>query len=78
MACYIAIALLFIIIIFPESLNHSYLCSAAELVDKFKGILLMQDDVLKTNPQDIVPGSPMAVKTNMARGAVVQQLQQRE
>ncbi|KAH9849321.1 hypothetical protein C2E23DRAFT_870653 [Lenzites betulinus] len=75
-ACYIAIALLFIIIIFPESLNHSYLCSAAELVDKFKGILLMQDDVLRTNPQDIVPGSPMAIKTNMARGAVVQQLQQ--
>ncbi|KAI0826576.1 hypothetical protein BC628DRAFT_1419081 [Trametes gibbosa] len=75
-ACYIAIALVFIIIAFPESLNHSYLTSAAELVEKFTGIVQMQDEVLRTSPQDIVPGTPMATKTSMARAAVVQQLQQ--
>ncbi|KAL7284167.1 hypothetical protein ACG7TL_001449 [Trametes sanguinea] len=75
-ACYIAIALIFIIFLFPETLNHSYLASSAELLDKFKGILAMQEEVLSTDPHDSGPGSPLAGKTNLARVGMLQQLQQ--
>ncbi|KAI0635211.1 hypothetical protein C8Q77DRAFT_1106698 [Trametes polyzona] len=75
-ACYVGIALVFITFVFPESLNHSYLSSAGELIEKFRGILIMQDEVLKTDPHDIMPGSPLATKTIMARVGMIQQLQQ--
>lgn len=77
-ACYIAIALVFITFAFPETLNHSYLASSADLLDKFKGILAMQEEVLRTDPHDIVTGSPLATKTTMARAGMVMQLQQRK
>ncbi|KAI8970891.1 hypothetical protein BD414DRAFT_501521 [Trametes punicea] len=75
-ACYIGIALILIIILFPESLNHSYLSSSAELLDKFKGILALQEDVLSTDPHEVGPGSPLATKVTMARVGTIQQLQQ--
>ncbi|KAH9896908.1 hypothetical protein C8Q73DRAFT_642067 [Cubamyces lactineus] len=75
-ACYIAIALVFITLLFPESLNHSYLSSAVELLDKFKGILAMQEEVLSSDPHDVGPGTPIANKTDMARITMIQQLQQ--
>ncbi|KAI0646345.1 hypothetical protein C8Q79DRAFT_909612 [Trametes meyenii] len=74
--CYIGIALVFIIFVFPESLNHSYLHSSAELLDKLKGILAVQEDVLSADPHDVVPGSPLATKTTLARVGMIQQLQQ--
>ncbi|KAI0777718.1 hypothetical protein BD413DRAFT_519071 [Trametes elegans] len=75
-ACYIGIALIFIAILFPESLNHSYLYTSAELIDKFKGILEMQDEVLQSDPHDVLPGTPLATKTTMAHVGMFQQLQQ--
>ncbi|CDO75856.1 hypothetical protein BN946_scf184833.g7 [Trametes cinnabarina] len=75
-ACYIALALILIIFLFPETLNHSYLASSAELLDKFKGILAMQEEVLNTDPNDVGPGSTLATKANMARIGMLQQLQQ--
>ncbi|KAI0371992.1 hypothetical protein BV20DRAFT_940807 [Pilatotrama ljubarskyi] len=75
-ACYVAVGLIFIILVFPESLNHSYLSSSVELVEKFKGILAMQEEVLRADPHDAIPGSPLATKANMARAGMVQQLQQ--
>ncbi|KAI0360638.1 hypothetical protein OH77DRAFT_1418621 [Trametes cingulata] len=75
-ACYVAIGLVFIIFVFPESLNHSYLHSSVELVEKFKGILVMQDEVLRADPHDAVTGSPLATRASMARAGMLQQLQQ--
>ncbi|EIW51294.1 uncharacterized protein TRAVEDRAFT_54686 [Trametes versicolor FP-101664 SS1] len=75
-ACYIAIALVFITFAFPETLNHSYLASSAELLGKFQGILAMQEEVLRTDPHDIVTGTPLATKTAMARTGMIMQLQQ--
>ena len=76
-ACYIAIALVFIILAFPETMNHSYLSSVAELLEKLKGVLAMQDEVLSADPHDLLPGTPLAGKVSGARAASLAQLQQR-
>ncbi|OBZ77446.1 Uncharacterized protein C57A7.05 [Grifola frondosa] len=73
-ACYIAIALIFIICVFPETMNHSYLDSTSELIGKFKGLIDMQKDVLASSPQDLSPGSPLVMRIQGARAAVIQHL----
>ena len=75
--CYIAIALVFIILAFPETLNHSYLASSADLLEKLRGILAMQDDVLQADPHDLLPGTPLGTKVAAARAGALAQLQQR-
>ncbi len=77
-ACYIAIAVIFITFAFPETLNHSYLGSSAQLLDKLKDVLALQGDVLGSDPHDVGPGSPLATKATMARVGMLTQLQQRE
>ena len=77
-ACYVAIALVFIIFAFPETMNHSYLDSSADLLDKLQGILALQDDVLRADPHELADGTPLATKTIMARVGMLTQLQQRE
>ena len=77
-ACYVAIALVFITFAFPETMNHSYLDSSADLLDKLQGILALQDDVLRADPHDLADGTPLATKTIMARVGMLTQLQQRE
>ncbi|TFK82815.1 hypothetical protein K466DRAFT_666286 [Polyporus arcularius HHB13444] len=75
-ACYIAIAVIFITFAFPETLNHSYLGSSAQLLDKLKDVLALQGDVLGSDPHDVGPGSPLATKATMARVGMLTQLQQ--
>ena len=75
-ACYIAIALIFITFAFPESLNHSYLDSSTQLLDKLKDIMALQEDILRSDPHDVGAGSPLATKATMARVGMLTQLQQ--
>ncbi|KAI1798167.1 hypothetical protein LXA43DRAFT_979068 [Ganoderma leucocontextum] len=75
-ACYIGIALIFVTFLFPESLNHSYLDSSAGLLQTLKELLASQDEILRTNPHDILPGTPLVGKVYGARIGAIQQLQQ--
>ena len=75
---YFAIGIVCCVLIFPETMNHSYLSSSAELVEKLKGILTLQEDVLEADPQEIHSGAPLATKIIMARAGMIAQLQQRE
>ena len=76
--CYVAIALILIIVAFPETMNHSYLSASADLLEKLKAILVMQDEVLRSDPHDLLPGTPLATKVTMSRVGALTQLQQRE
>ncbi|KAI0746793.1 hypothetical protein C8Q80DRAFT_1220068 [Daedaleopsis nitida] len=75
-ACYMAIALVFIVFAFPETMNHSYLSSSAGLLECLKGMLALQDDVLASDPHDLTTGSLLATKVTMARVSLLTQLQQ--
>ena len=77
-ACYVAIALVFIIFAFPETMNHAYLSSAADLLEKLKGIMVMQDDILRADPHDLLPGTPLAAKVSGSRAGALAQLGQRQ
>ncbi|TBU59289.1 hypothetical protein BD310DRAFT_976680 [Dichomitus squalens] len=74
--CYVGIALIFVIFVFPETLSHSYLDSSAGLLQKFKGLLALQDEVLRADTRDVLPGTPLAGKVNGARIGMIMQLQQ--
>ncbi len=75
--CYVGIALIFVIFIFPESLNHSYLDSSAGLLQTLKGLLALQEEVLRADPHDVLPGTPLVGKVFGMRVGAIQQLQQR-
>ncbi|KAI0764943.1 hypothetical protein C8Q74DRAFT_1430417 [Fomes fomentarius] len=75
-ACYIAIALVFITLAFPETMNHSYLDASAGLLEQLKNILSMQDYVLQSGPEELKAGSTLATKVSTARVAMLTQVQQ--
>ncbi|KAH9919972.1 uncharacterized protein BXZ73DRAFT_52330 [Epithele typhae] len=75
-ACYIAIALVLTVFVFPESMNHSYMNAAADLLEKFKTIIAVQDEVLQADPHDVLPGKPLAGKIKGLRAGSLAQIQQ--
>ena len=75
--CYVAIALIVVTIVFPESLNHSYLDSTSALLQTLKGMLASQEDILRADPHDVLPGTPLLGKVFGMRAGSMQQLQQR-
>ena len=75
--CYIAIALILVTIVFPESLNHSYLDSSSALLQTLKGLLASQEEILRADPHDVLPGTPLVGKVFGMRVGAIQQLQQR-
>lgn len=75
--CYVAIALIIVALVFPETLNHSYLDSSAVLLQTLKGLLTIQDEILSADPHDVLPGTLLVGKVNEARVGAIQQLQGR-
>lgn len=59
-------------------MNHSYLDASAGLLEQLKNILSMQDDVLKSDPEELKTGTTLATKVSTARVAMLTQVQQRE
>ncbi|KAM5537128.1 hypothetical protein V8D89_009274 [Ganoderma adspersum] len=74
--CYIAIALILVTIVFPESLNHSYLDSSSALLQTLKGLLASQEEILRADPHDVLPGTPLIGKVFGMRVGAIQLLQQ--
>lgn len=75
LACYIAIGVVVIIFIFPESLNHAVLTSTSGLLSKVKSLIDMQEDVLNAPISDLVGDGAVLTRVTGARVAIVAGLQ---
>ncbi|EED82525.1 predicted protein [Postia placenta Mad-698-R] len=75
LACYIAIGVVVIIFIFPESLNHAVLTSTSGLLSKVKSLIDMQEDVLNAPISDLVGDGPVLTRVTGTRVAIVAGLQ---
>ncbi|KZT71069.1 hypothetical protein DAEQUDRAFT_724415 [Daedalea quercina L-15889] len=51
LACYMAIGLVVIIFVFPETLNHATLTSVTTLLDTIEGLVKLQEEVLSVGRQ---------------------------
>ncbi len=78
-SCYMAIAILTTIFIFPESMNHSLINDILEQLDRLKEIVETQDEVLRTPPEHLISEhSPLIKESKAARATVVLSQQQRK
>ncbi|KAG7440200.1 uncharacterized protein BT62DRAFT_1012986 [Guyanagaster necrorhizus] len=76
-SCYMAIAILTTIFIFPESMNHSLINDVLEQLDRLKDMVETQDEVLRTPPEHLVSEqSPLIKETKVARATIVLSQQQ--
>ncbi|KAJ3525006.1 hypothetical protein NM688_g8467 [Phlebia brevispora] len=75
-ACYIAIGLVVIVFVFPESINHATLVSTSALLGKIKDLVDLQQQVLESTPDDLARGSPLFTKLLGGRAAILAQIQQ--
>lgn len=51
LSCYIAIGIVVIVFVFPETLNHATLTSAITLLEKIEGLVKLQEEVLSVGAQ---------------------------
>ena len=75
---YIAIAVVVIVLVFPETMNHAFLHTVSELLTHMSTILKMQDDVLSATPGDFAADSPKLAKLRGTRLGMISKQQQRE
>ncbi|GJE92380.1 fusaric acid resistance protein-like domain containing protein [Phanerochaete sordida] len=75
-ACYCAIAIVCIVFIFPETLNHATLVSTSALVGNLKNIIDLQHQILNASPEALAEGTPLAAKMQGLRVGVFMQIQQ--
>lgn len=77
-ACYIALGLVIIVAVFPETVNHAALVSTSDLIGKVQGIVGILGQILESSPEDLAPGTPLATKLQGARMSILMHMQQRE
>lgn len=70
-ACYVAIACVVTIFVFPETMNHSCMSATANQLGAIKALVGMQDVILQSRPEDLRSGSPLIVKLTGARAGVL-------
>lgn len=75
-AMYIAIAVVVIVLVFPETMNHAFLHTVSELLTHMSTILKMQDDVLSATPGDFAADSPKLAKLRGTRLGMISKQQQ--
>ncbi|KAK0471132.1 hypothetical protein IW261DRAFT_1513189 [Armillaria novae-zelandiae] len=76
-SCYMAIAILTTIFIFPETMNHSLINDILEQLDRLKEMVETQDEVLRTPPEHLISEhSPLIKESKAARATVVLSQQQ--
>ena len=75
---YIAIAVVVIVLVFPETMNHAFLHTVSELLTHMSTILAMQDEVLSATPGDFATDSPNLAKLKGARLGMIGKQQQCE
>lgn len=75
LSCYVAVGIIVIVLIFPETLNHAFLVAACDLVGKVKALLDLQETVLSSAPEELASDAPLQAKIVGARAGIVGQLQ---
>ncbi|PCH37055.1 hypothetical protein WOLCODRAFT_140699 [Wolfiporia cocos MD-104 SS10] len=75
LACYVAIGMILISLFFPESLNHSLLNSASELLGQIQTLVVVQDEVLTTPASELLPGGTTLTKVTSVRDEMLTGLQ---
>lgn len=78
-SCYVAIAIVCIIFVFPETMNHSFLASVTDIIGRLKDYIDSQDAILSLAPIEIVEDEKGTVaKAKAARAVLLQDVQARE
>ena len=77
-ACYIALGLVIIIFVFPETVNHAALVSTSDLIGKTQSVIGILGEILESSPEDLAPGTPLATRLQGARMAILMHMQQRK
>lgn len=75
-ACYIAIGLVGIVLVFPETVNHATLVASSALIGKIKTLVDLQQQVLESSPDDLARGSELFIKLQGMRVGILGQIQQ--
>ncbi|KAJ7595105.1 hypothetical protein C8J56DRAFT_1013068 [Mycena floridula] len=69
--CAAGIGVILTIFIFPETMNHSSLTGLSGQLQRIQKMFDDQKQVLRATPADLVPGSPLYVKADGARTALI-------
>ncbi|KAF7792649.1 hypothetical protein EIP86_003746 [Pleurotus ostreatoroseus] len=75
-ACYIAIGLIAIAFIFPESINHATLVGFSAVIGKLKAVVDLQQKILESSPDDLARGSKLFTQLGGMRVGIIMQIQQ--
>uniref|UniRef100_A0A0W0FWJ3 ER transporter 6TM N-terminal domain-containing protein n=1 Tax=Moniliophthora roreri TaxID=221103 RepID=A0A0W0FWJ3_MONRR len=71
-ACYIGIACITTIFVFPETMSHSYLSTTCEQLGRIKEIIALQTEVLRSTPAQLGdPTNVVMAKTKGLRALVI-------
>ncbi len=76
--CYVGVGVVLIVLLFPETLNHSYLNTTAVILGQIQNLIDMQKEVLDAPPEAFVPPSALVGKISGARVGIMQRFQQSE
>lgn len=68
---YAAIAVVLIIFLFPETMNHAFLTATSEIFGKLKKVIEIQELLLSAQPMDLDAESPLIRKVIGARLEIV-------
>ncbi|KAF8206811.1 hypothetical protein K438DRAFT_1816457 [Mycena galopus ATCC 62051] len=70
-SCYMAIAILTTIFVFPETMCHSFMDTLVGQLSRLQKLVEMQDEVLAAQPEDLTGESPLIAEFTTLRGAVI-------
>ncbi|KAI0339296.1 hypothetical protein BDW22DRAFT_1409168 [Trametopsis cervina] len=74
-ACYIAIGMVVIIFVFPQTANHAALVTASALTGQFHDIIDQQQVVLDSSLDELEPGKPLATALQRGTSGIIGQIQ---
>ncbi|KAJ7177207.1 hypothetical protein C8R46DRAFT_1188789, partial [Mycena filopes] len=74
--CYMGIAILTTIFVFPETMSHAMMNKLVQQLARVQKMVEMQDDVFAAQPEDLAPASPLILQFRALRALVISTQQQ--
>ena len=75
-ACYIAVACLATLLVFPQTTNHFCMSLISAQLSRIQGIITLQEEVLGSQPTDLTFDTPLMTKIRSARSDLIASQQQ--
>ncbi|KAJ7160023.1 hypothetical protein C8R43DRAFT_1064102 [Mycena crocata] len=76
-ACYMGIAIVTTLLVFPETMSHSVMDSLAAQLARIQALVAIQDDVLQARAEELAaPGAPLIERFKKLRARVISTQQQ--